>query len=109
MVDITNTNFGQTLKETNSAVLTNIDKCIEIRYMKEKKKSFTYVAGLENFIEKEKDIEKFTSMLQKKLACGQKQKVENGKTSYGFNGDHIKNLKKIIMTELKVPEDKIKG
>lgn len=105
MVDISNIGFQNNLKDN---IIANIDKHVEIRYLKEIKKSRTYVTGLNDYFDKPDHFEKFIKKMQSKLATGLYVKEDDGKKHYGFNGDHRNSIKQILINELKIDEDKIK-
>lgn len=108
ITDISNINFELVVKPGNTSIgiLTNLDKHVEIRFLKEKRTSRTYLIGLEDFVD-EKQLDKVVKKMQTKLATGLKTGEVDGKKTFGFNGDHVKFMKKYLVDELKIPSDKI--
>lgn len=110
MVDITNIDIGKIVNNNNSNILDELDKRIEIRFLKEKKTSRTYIIGLEGFIEQKKDLEKITEKMKKKFATSLLEKtLDDGRVAFGLSGDHTKKVKEYLINEIKIPEDKIQG
>lgn len=87
--------------------LLEIDKQVQIKFMKEKKTSRTYIIGLCDFLEGDKLI-KFVNGLKKRLGTGMVESEQNGKIVYGFQGDHRNTIEGIIVSELQIPKTKIK-
>lgn len=73
-------------------VLTEIDKKIIIKYMKEIKTSRTYIHGLESYVKLE-DIPIFIKTLQKSLGTSSLKKQDDDDNNiYGFAGEHIDKI-----------------
>jgi len=78
-------------------IITEIDKKIIIKYMKEIKTSRTYIYGLESYVKKE-DITNFIKTLQKSLGTSSlKKQDDNNNNIYGFAGDHIDTIYNYII------------
>lgn len=110
-MDITNITIGN--KSNSSNVIAEIDKHIEIRFLKEGRRNKTYVYGLIDYIggeekDKNKNLQKFVEKLQKRLGTSMLEEEKDGKKSYAFGGDHVNTIKTIVMSELKVPKEKVK-
>jgi hypothetical protein len=108
ITDISNINFELVVKPGNTSIgiLTNLDKHVEIRFLKEKKTSRTYLIGLEDFID-EKQLDKVVKIIQTTLATGLTTKKVDGKKRFGFNGNHVNFMKKYLVEKLNIPLDKI--
>ncbi len=91
-----------------SNLFVQLDKHVTLKFLKEVKTSRTYIGGLGDFMTNEQ-IEIFTKQLKKKLGAGMNTKLVNGKTEYGFQGNHIDSIKKILLSETEIPEEKIKS
>jgi translation initiation factor 1 (eIF-1/SUI1) len=89
-------------------LLNLIDRRIKLRFIKEKKASRTYIEGLDKFFEIDK-IKTMVKTIQKKLSTGYNSNSdEDGNIiSHGFNGDHKERIKKFLVEDYKIPEDKI--
>ena len=93
--------------DSQADILSEIDKKIRLRFLKEKKTSRTYIEGLEKFFNQE-EIKLMTNLIKKKLSTGYCTKEnEKGDIAHGYNGEHKERIKKILSTEYNVPEDKI--
>ena len=106
-MDITNLDCNVNVNEQN--VLANIDKHIVVKWMKEKRTSRTYVIGLAGFIENNSKLTKYVKSIQTKLATGLCTKKIDGEDSFGFNGDHVKTISKMLEDDLKISSNKIKS
>ncbi len=124
-MNISGISIGNNSKSNNLSLIAEIDKHIEIRFLKEGRRNKTYVYGLGDYIEiadkgdkadkvidkekeKEKELLKFVEKLQKKLGTSVLWEEKDGKKYFGFGGDHVNTIKNIVISELKVPKDKIK-
>ena len=97
-------------QSTQSAVpnLADIDSKIVLKFVKEGRRSKTYISGLELFLQKKADREKLCQDLRKVLGAGSNIVTdENDKEKYGFQGDHIERIKKFLMTKHNIPREKI--
>ena len=94
--------FGQ-----KSDLFVQIDKRVTIKFLREVKTNRTYIGGLSGFMTDEQ-IVLFTKKLKKTLGAGMNPKTVDGKTEYGFQGNHIDRIKGIILSDTNIPEDKIK-
>jgi translation initiation factor 1 (eIF-1/SUI1) len=94
-------------KKDINAIFTDIDKIVTIRWLKEKKTSRTYVSGLQDFISDE-EIKKIVKTLKEKLGTGASEFKNEGKSDYGFQGDHREKVKKFLVENVGIPEKKIK-
>lgn len=99
-------NIGQKVN-----LFTEIDKKITIKYLKEVRTSRTYITGMSDFLSQE-EISSFVKILKKKLGAGMlSKKIEVDKVEkveYGFQGNHMERIKKIMLEETNIPEEKIK-
>ena len=107
-MDISGITIGNNLKASNLTVIAEIDKHIEIKFLKEGRRNKTYVYGLDGYIEEKKDLEKFIEKLQKKLGTSLIGEEKDGKKIYAFGGDHVNVIKTIVINDLKIPKDKVK-
>lgn len=118
-MDITSITIGNNSKSTNLSLIAEIDKHIEIKFLKEGRRNKTYVYGLgdyiesvnkdiKNGVEKDKELNKFVEKLQKRLGTSVLWEEKDGKKYFGFGGDHVNVIKTIVINELKVPKDKVK-
>jgi translation initiation factor 1 (eIF-1/SUI1) len=103
MVDISNIN----LDSKDKCALEKIDRHIYIKFFREKKTSRTYILGLSDFMDGP-TANKFANGLKKKLGTGMIETEQDGKISYGFQGDHIAKIKEFLITDAKIPKEKIK-
>lgn len=107
-MDISNLTIGTNTRERDANIMTEIDKHVEIKFLKKGRHKKTYVFGLHDFIEKEKDLKKGIEALQKKLGTSVVEEEEDGKKGFGFGGDHVAEIKKLIQTDFKIPKEKIR-
>ncbi len=92
----------------NKFILSEIDKKIIIKFIKEKKTSRTYIFGLEDFVNDINDRKKFMTDIKKLLGtAGIFKKENNMHECIGFNGNHIQSIREFIMYRFKIPSDKI--
>lgn len=106
-MDITNVVNGGIVKQKDTNVFTEIDKHIELKFRKEKRSSRTYIYGLDDYIKKKENLEKFLKQTQQKLATNLTVKEIDGTTAYGFNGNHVNNITQILIEDLNIPKEKI--
>lgn len=108
-MNIANITIGNNTKSNDSNLIAEIDKHIEIRFLKEGRRNKTYIFGLCDYIEGgEKELKKCVEKLQKKLGTSLLEEEKDGKKYYGFGGDHVNTLKSYVINDLKVPKDKVK-
>lgn len=107
-MNITNISIGNNLKSNDSNAIAEIDKHIEIKFLKEGRRNKTYIYGLSDYIENEKELKKCVEKIQKKLGTSVIEEEKDGKKYYGFGGDHVNVLKTYAINELKISKDKIK-
>lgn len=101
MVDNNNIDFD------DNNIFEDEDKKIILKFFKEKKTSRTYIYGLHDFMTDE-EVVKFVMYLKKKLGTGIIKKENDGIIEYGFQGDHKERIKKILISDTSIPEEKIK-
>ena len=94
--------------ESQQDILNLIDRRIKLRFMKEKRASRTYIEGLEKFFDEEK-IKIMTKVIQKKLSTGYTTKSDENNIvlGHGYNGDHKERIKKYLVEDYNIPDDKI--
>ncbi len=94
--------------ESQQDILNLIDRRVKLRFMKDKKASRTYIEGLEKFFDDEK-IKTLTKVIQKKLSTGYTVKTDENNivVGHGYNGDHKERIKKFLVDDYNIPEDKI--
>jgi hypothetical protein len=108
-MDISNLTIGSNAKSSNSSLMAEIDKHIEIKFLKEGRRNKTYIYGLGDYVEGgEKELKKCIEKLQKKLGTSVLEEEKDNKKYYGFGGDHVNTLKTFVLNDLKVPKDKVK-
>jgi len=73
------------------------DNKIDIKFCKEKKTSRTYITGLEHFLN-EDEIKTLITSIKKELGTS----VYAKENSYGFQGEHIEKLQKILAKHPKI-------
>lgn len=95
MVDISNIQ-----KKATNNILTDIDRHVYLKFLKEKKTSRTYICGLHNFMTNE-EIDKFVKSLKKTLGTGENEKkAEKANTfEYKFQDDCKDKIKKYLVTK----------
>jgi len=87
-----NDNDNLNYEDEQDNVITEIDKKIIIKFMKEIKTSRTYIHGLESYV-KQEDIPNFIKTLQKSLGTSSLKKQDDDNNNiYGFAGDHIETI-----------------
>jgi len=94
-------------EKKEDVTLLEIDKQIQLRFMKEKRTSRTYIRGLADFLDNEK-LTKFVTSLKKRLGTGMIECEQDGKIAFGFQGDHRSRIEEIIVSELQISKTKIK-
>lgn len=99
--------IGTTNSSKIEANLDEINKKIEIKYIKQKKENRTYITGLDIFMTDEKERVDLIKTLKKALGASSVTKIENDKEIIGFSGNHIEKVKKYFIEKLKIPKDKI--
>jgi translation initiation factor 1 (eIF-1/SUI1) len=101
-----NLNFDEKNEEDDD-MFTEIDKKIFLQFFKEKRTSRTYIVGLHDFLDDDK-IDLFVNKTKKNLGTGITKKTDekSKKTIYGFQGDHRKELKTLLI-KLGIDKDKI--
>ena len=99
---------------TTTPSLAEIDRKINLKFIKEKKTSRTYISGLETFLPKKLDREKLCQDLRKVLGTGsnivqdEKEKpIGETKEKYGFQGNHIDRIATFLTKKYNIPQDKI--
>lgn len=107
-MNISNLTIGNNAKSNSLNAIAEIDKHIEIKFLKEGRRNKTYIYGLSDYIDGEKELQKCIEKLQKRLGTSLIEEEKDGKKFYGFGGDHVNILKKFAIDELKIPKDKIK-
>ena len=108
-MNITNISIGNNSKSNDSNLIAEIDKHIEIKFIKEGRRNKTYIYGLGDYIEGgDKELIKYVEKLQKRLGTNLIKEEKDGKKFYAFGGDHVNVIKKYIIDDLKVSTDKIK-
>lgn len=108
-MNISNLTIGNNAKSNNSSLIAEIDKHIEIKFLKEGRRNKTYIYGISDYVEGgEKELKKCIEKLQKKLGTSVLEEEKDGKKYYGFGGDHVNVLKTFVLNDLKVPKDKVK-
>ena len=65
-MNIQNINIGNNLKENDNDLINEIDKHVEIKYLKEGRRNKTYVYGLSDFIDEKVETDTI-GKLKKKL------------------------------------------
>ena len=93
---------------TTQNLLSQIDRKLILKYMKEGKASRTYILGLEGYL---KQDEQLTLMkdIQKKLGTSLLKKMtEDNKPIYGLGGDHVNTIYDIIIKKNIAPKGEIK-
>lgn len=108
IANIGNISIGNNVKENTTSIMAEIDKHIEIRFLKEGRRNKTYLYGFCDYVE-EKNLKKIIEKIQKNLGTSVKEEEKDGKKFYAFGGDHVSTLKKIMLNEFKIPQDKIKA
>ena len=108
-MNISNISIGNNLKSNDSNLIAEIDKHVEIKFLKEGRRNKTYIYGLEDFIEGgDKELTKYVEKLQKKLGTNLIKEQKDGKKFYAFGGDHVSVIKKFVIDDLKIPTEKIR-
>lgn len=107
-MNISNIIIGNNAKSNNNNLIAEIDKHIEIKFIKEGRRNKTYIYGLDDYIEDKKELKKCVEKLQKKMGTSLLEEEKDGKKCYGFGGDHVNTLKIFVINDLKVPKDKVK-
>jgi translation initiation factor 1 (eIF-1/SUI1) len=99
--------FG--VENTQNEIFTEIDKHVEIIYMKDGRRHKTCVYGLHSYHD-DKSLKKFISKLKKNLGSNVIKDENNAKMgpAYIFSGKHIDIIRNAIISELEIPENKIK-
>ena len=77
--------------QTNSDVLSQIDKKLILKYHREGKNSRTYIIGLNNYFDDAKQID-FMKTFKKKLGTSCTKTIIDNNMVYGFGGDHVNTL-----------------
>ena len=93
---------------TTQNLLSQIDRKLILKFMKEGKASRTYILGLEGYL---KQDEQLTLMkdIQKKLGTSLLKKMtEDNKPIYGLGGDHVNTIYDIIIKKNIAPKGEIK-
>jgi hypothetical protein len=89
-------------------LLSQIDRKLILKYMKEGKSSRTYILGLEGYL---KQDEQLTLMkdIQKKLGTSLLKKMtEDNKPIFGLGGDHVNTIYDYIIKKKIAPKGEIK-
>lgn len=110
-MNVSELTIGNNLKSKDSNLMTEIDKHIEIKFLKEGRRNKTYIYGLSDYMtgdNKDTNLTKFVEKLKKKLGTSMVEEEKDGKKYFGFGGDHVDVIKNIIIADLKIPRDKIK-
>jgi len=93
--------------KTDSA-LASFDNKITASFVKEGKTSRTYIAGLDLIVPDPEKRKEICKKIKTDLGTNGVQVTgESGRTSYGFNGNHAKSIKRILMKSFAIPESKI--
>lgn len=108
MVDISNIDTDAVISTKTTVINIEINKCIQLTYLKEGRAKRTYVYGLEHFITDQKKIKQYVKSLQVDLATSLVENEDGeGRKRFGFNGKHGQKIKEKLMTDLKIGSDKI--
>lgn len=101
-------------KGKSISVLDEINKKIEIKFFKEKKTSRTYIEGLEGFISEKQTRDEIAKELRIALgtaSCIKPLEIDgktiDGKEMIGFNGNHVDQIIKYLVTKRNIPSNKI--
>ena len=96
------------LEDKNKPAIQEIDKKIDIKYVKLKNKAKTRIYGITNYIE-EKDIDNLIKHIKKKLGCGGVYTDdESNIKNIEFQGNHRESIKEILIENFSnIPADKI--
>jgi hypothetical protein len=90
------------------AGLASIDNKITASFVKEGKTSRTYIAGLDLIVPDPEKRKTICKKIKTDLGTNGVQVTgESGRTSYGFNGNHAKSIKRILIKNFSIPESKI--
>jgi len=92
----------------NDNLLTQIDRKVILKCMKEGKNTKTYIIGLEGYL-KDSDQISFVKEIQKKLGTSMLKKMtEDKKPIYGLGGDHINSIFEFLIKKNIVKSSEIK-
>ena len=92
-------------QDTSSDILTDIDKKIVIKYLKDDRAHRTHIIGLNLFFEDEKEEKQIAKSIQKKLSTG--YYYHSDKNSHSYNGDHRIKINNILIKDYNLPKEKI--
>lgn len=93
---------------TSENLLSQIDRKIILKYMKEKKTSRTYILGLEGYLKQDEQLILMKD-IQKKLGTSLLKKMtEDNKPIFGLGGDHVNTIYDIIIKKKIAPKGEIK-
>ena len=94
--------------QTNKDILSQIDRKLLVKFMKEGRNSKTYVIGLDYYMKPDTHLNFCKDLQKKKLSTGMIKRMDDNKTTYVFAGDHRdKIIEELIKTKL-VPKNEIK-
>ncbi len=94
--------------DSQQDILKQIDRKIIVKYMKDGKKSKTFVYGLDYYMKPEAHQQFCKDLQKKKLGTSMIKRVEDDKTFYAFGGDHCdKIIQELINTKI-IPKNEIK-
>lgn len=108
--------FNSSSKLNDNLILSDLDKIIKIKYHKDKNKNRTCVYGIFDFIS-EGDINSLIKMIKKRLGCSgiiSEGVISKGKKTSDiskvlvFSGNHIEEIKEILLEEKITDESHIK-
>lgn len=94
----------ETLNEVKQVNINNFNNKIDVRYLKDKKSKRTFISGLQYFLSDD-EIKNLVLVLKKKLGAGVSERESENGIEYGFQGDHLRKIKEMIMENAKVPKD----
>lgn len=117
-MDVLNT-MNSFISNNNNLILSELDKMIKIKHLKEKNKNKTCVYGVLDFIP-EKDIDPLIKIIKKRLGCSGSLTEEiivstKGKKASSdvlkvlvFSGNHVEEIRDILLEKKITDEEHIK-